>query len=50
VITVNNADLIKLMSDLSKMDKKDLQESLLKASKILGADDTAKIVDAFKKD
>lgn len=32
---MNNDDLVKLMNDLSKMDKKDLQEYLLKASNLL---------------
>ena len=45
---MNNADLAKLMMDLSKLDKKDLQEGILKASKLLNPDDADKIIDAFK--
>ena len=35
----NNMDMAKLMSILSKMDKKDLEEGLAKASKILNSKD-----------
>jgi len=46
---LDNEDLSKLLNDLSKMDKKDLQEGILKVSKLMNSSDASKILDAFKK-
>ena len=45
----NNMDLEKMMAMLSKMDKKQLQEGLAKASKILESNDKNAIIDEIKK-
>ena len=44
----NNMDIAKLMSMLSKMDKKDLEAGLAKASKMLSSKDKENIMNAFK--
>ena len=44
----NNMDMAKLMSILSKMDKKDLEEGLAKASKILNSKDKETIINEIK--
>jgi hypothetical protein len=44
VIYLNNMDMAKLMSMLAKMDKKDLEEGLAKATKILNSKDKDKII------
>jgi len=44
-IPLNTEDLTKLMNNLSKMDKKDLQEYLLKASNLLNTKDIKDIKD-----
>lgn len=41
---MNNMDMAKLMSMLAKMDKKDLEEGLAKATKILNSKDKDKII------
>ena len=41
---MNNMDMAKLMSLLAKMDKKDLEEGLAKASTILNSKDKDKII------
>ena len=40
----NNMDMAKLMSILSKMDKKDLEAGIAKASKILNSKDKETII------
>ncbi len=45
----NNMDMAKLMSILSKMDKKDLAEGLAKASQILNSKDKETIINEIKK-
>ena len=48
----NNFDMAKIMSMLSKMDKKDLEEGLSKASKILQSknkDDILKDINRYNK-
>ena len=45
----NNLDMAKLMNMLSKMDKKDLESGLAKASKILNSKDADKIINEFNK-
>ena len=49
VVSVNNVDMAKLMSILSKMDKKDLEEGLSKASQILNSKDADSIINDIKK-
>lgn len=44
----NNLDMAKLMSMLSKMDKKDLQKGIEQASKILNSKDKNDIINKFK--
>ena len=44
----NNMDITKLMSMLSKMDKKDLEAGLAKASQMLSSKDKENIMNAFK--
>lgn len=46
---MNNVDMAKLMSILSKMDKKDLEEGLAKASQILNSKDKNTIINDIKK-
>ncbi len=46
---MNNVDMAKLMSILSKMDKKDLEEGLSKASQILNSKDADSIINDIKK-
>ncbi len=45
----NNIDMNKLMEMLSKMDKKDLEKGLEKASKVLGVKNTDDIMKNLKK-
>jgi len=45
----NNLDMTKLMSMLSKMDKKDLEAGLAKANQILNSKDSDKIINEIKK-
>jgi len=45
----NNLDMTKLMSMLSKMDKKDLEAGLSKVNQILGSKDANKIINEIKK-
>ena len=45
---MNNFDMAKLMSLLSKMDKKDLEEGLAKASQILNSKDKNTIINDIK--
>lgn len=44
----NNFDMNKLMNMLSKMDKKDLEQGLAKASQILGSKETDEIINKIK--
>ena len=44
----NNMDMAKLMSILSKMDKKDLEAGIAKASKILNSKDKETIINEIK--
>lgn len=44
----NNMDITKIMSMLSKMDKKDLEAGLSNVSKILNSKDKDAIMNAFK--
>lgn len=44
----NNIDMGTLMSMLSKMDKKDLDEGLSKVSKMLNSKDADKIINQIK--
>ncbi len=44
-----NIDMSSLMSMLSKMDKKDLEEGLNKVSKMLNSKDANHIIDEIKK-
>ncbi|MDO5557506.1 MAG: hypothetical protein Q4G05_04620 [Clostridia bacterium] len=46
---MNNIDMAKLMNMLSKMDKKDLEEGLSKASQILNSNNKDEIIDKIKK-
>lgn len=46
---MNNTDLQKIMSMLSKMDKKDLEAGIAKANAILQSKDKNTIIDEFKK-
>lgn len=46
---MNNVDMAKLMSILSKMDKKDLEEGLAKASQILNSKDKDSIINDIQK-
>lgn len=46
---MNNMDMAKLMSILSKMDKKELEEGLHKVNQILNAKDKDKIIEEIKK-
>lgn len=45
---MNNVDMAKLMSILSKMDKKDLEEGLQKATQILNSKDKNSIINDIK--
>ena len=45
---MNNSDISKLLSMLSKMDKKDLQNGLSQASRILSQEDKAKLEGMLK--
>ena len=45
---MKNVDMAKLMSLLSKMDKKDLEEGLAKASQILNSKDKNTIINDIK--
>ena len=46
---MDNMDMAKLMSMLSKMDKKDLEQGLSKASKILNSPEKDKIISEINK-
>lgn len=45
----NNLDVNELMAMLSKMDKKDLEQGLAKASQILNSKDSNNILNQLKK-
>lgn len=45
----NNIDISKLMNMLSKMDKKQLEEGLAKASQVLNSKDKDKIINEITK-
>lgn len=45
----NNMNMAQLMSMLSKMDKKELEQGLNKVSQMLKNNDTNKIIDEIKK-
>lgn len=45
---MNNSDVSKLLSMLSKMDKKDLQNGLDQAGKVLSMEDKAKLENMLK--
>ena len=45
---MNNSDVTKLLSMLSKMDKKDLEKGLAQASEFLGTEDKNKLFDKLK--
>ncbi len=45
----NNIDITKLMDMLSKMDKKQLEEGLAKASQVLNSKDKNKIISEITK-
>lgn len=45
---MNNTDITKLLSMLSKMDKADLEKGLTQASEILGVEDKNKLIDKLK--
>lgn len=45
----NNIDMSKLMNMLSKMDKKELEAGLAKASQILNSDQKNKIMEEIQK-
>ena len=49
MVSVNNVDMAKLMSILSKMDKKELEEGLNKASQLLNSKDADSIINDIKK-
>lgn len=42
-------DMTKLMNMVSKMDKKDLQNAIIKANEIMNSPDKEKIIDELKK-
>lgn len=46
---MNNFDMSKLMSMLSKMDKKDLEKGIAEASQILNSKDRDEILKTLKK-
>ena len=46
---MNNADMEKIMTMLSKMDKKDLEAGIAKANAILNSKDKNSIVNEIKK-
>lgn len=46
---MNNMDMAKLMNIISKMDKKDLQNTLAKANEIMNSPDRDKIINELKK-
>lgn len=46
---MNNTDMEKIMSMLSKMDKKDLEAGIAKANAILNSKDKNAIMNEFKK-
>lgn len=46
---MNNMDMGKLMEMLSKMDKKQLEQGLAKASQILSSEDKNKIINELNK-
>ena len=46
---MNSFDMAKIMSVLSKMDKKDLEEGIAKAQKILQSKNTNEIINDIKK-
>ncbi len=46
---MNNIDMAKLMNIISKMDKKDLQNTISKANEIMNSPDKDKIIDELKK-
>ena len=45
----NNIDMAKLMSMLSKMDKKDLEQGLNKLNQMMSKEDKEKILKQFQK-
>lgn len=45
----NNIDISKLMDMISKMDKKQLEEGLVKASQVLNSKDKNKIINEITK-
>lgn len=45
---MDNSDVSKLLSMLSKMDKKDLEKGLSQANKILSTEDKNKLLDKLK--
>lgn len=47
-LTVNSFDMAKIMSVLSKMDKKDLEEGIAKAQKILQSKNSNEIINDIK--
>ena len=48
VIFLNNVDMNQLLNMISKMDKKDLEESINRANQIMNSSDKQKIIDAIK--
>ena len=46
---MNNIDMGKLMNMISKMDKKDLQNTIQKANEIMNSPDRDKIINELKK-
>ena len=46
---MNNIYMAKLMNIISKMDKKDLQNTISKANEIMNSPDKDKIIDELKK-
>lgn len=46
---MNNSDMQKIMSMLAKMDKKDLEAGIAKASALLNSKDKSAIIEQLKK-
>ena len=46
---MNNIDMMKLMNMVSKMDKKDLENTIAKANEIMNSPDKDKIINELKK-
>ena len=44
---MNNFDMNQLLNMISKMDKKDLEQSIKKANEIMNSSDKQKIIDAI---